>query len=188
MRKSSNKNPRKNLSGREMIIAMNRREARYDGIFYTAVTTTGIYCLPSCKARKPNPKNVVFFDSRKAARDSGYRACMRCKPDRFPASGPAWLEGCIQLLLERTDCRISDSELAGHARVDVSTLRRGFVEAYGQTPARYHREIRLQKAVRLLSKPHPILEICEECGYQSLSGFVDAFRKRFGVTPGRYDG
>lgn len=169
-----------------MIAAMQNCDRSYDGVFYTGVTTTGIFCLPSCRAKKPRPANVVFFPSREAALAAGFRSCKRCRPDRYPDTEPPWLRECLRLLHENTDDRYTATRLADRVGVDASTLRRGFLERFGKTPASYHRDIRLDKAARLLRARRPVLYVSEECGYRSLSGFVEAFRRRFGKTPAGY--
>ena len=175
------------LTREKMIAAMIDRESRYDGVFYTGVVTTGIYCLPSCKARKPKPVNVVFFGDKDAAVASGFRACKRCKPHLFPDTGPDWMKSCLRYLEGNTQDRVPNGTLAEMSGVDISTLRRAFLDRFNKTPAQYHRDKRLDKAARLLAQKLPILQVTEECGYQSLSGFTEAFRKRFGNSPGRYE-
>ncbi len=75
----------------EMVDAFLKSDSSYDGLFYTAVRTTGIFCIPSCPARKPLPQNVEFFDSAREALVSGYRPCKRCKPMEAPGASPDWL-------------------------------------------------------------------------------------------------
>ncbi|HUA96404.1 MAG TPA: Ada metal-binding domain-containing protein, partial [Acidimicrobiales bacterium] len=69
--------------------AVSSRDPRFDGWFFTAVTSTGIYCRPSCPARTPSPRHVRFYPSAAAAQQAGFRACMRCRPDAAPGS-PEW--------------------------------------------------------------------------------------------------
>jgi methylphosphotriester-DNA--protein-cysteine methyltransferase len=176
------------LSRSQMFDAMKRRDTRYDGVFFVGVKTTKIYCLPSCKAKLPLQKNVVFFLDEKAAATCDYRSCMRCKPDLFPDAGPLWMAECLKFLHENTNKRVLDSDLAEMAGVEVSTLRRSFRAALHKTPASYHREMRLERAAISLAGSKPVLQVSEEIGFESLSGFVDAFRKKFGVSPGSYAG
>ena len=75
----------------EMVDAFLKSDGSYDGLFYTAVRTTGIFCIPSCPARKPLPQNVEFFDTAREALFSGYRPCKRCKPMETPGAAPDWL-------------------------------------------------------------------------------------------------
>ena len=171
----------------EMLEIMKSRDSRYDGVFFVGIKTTKIYCLPSCRAKLPLQENVVLFREEQEALASDYRPCLRCKPDLFPNTRPLWIDKCLQFLHENTDKRVLDCELAEVAGVDVSTLRRIFSTILAKTPAGYHREIRLKKAARSLSRKKPTLQVSEEIGFESLSGFVDAFRKQFGVNPGNYE-
>ncbi len=165
------------FSRAEMLETMKNRDSRYDGVFFVGVRTMKIYCLPSCKAKLPLHKNVVFFLREEEALASNYRPCRRCKPDLFPDSRPLWINRCLQFLHENTDKKVSDSELAELVGVEVSTLRRNFVAAFEKTPAGYHREVRLRKAASSLSRRMPVLQVAVEIGFESLSGFSDAFRK-----------
>jgi AraC family transcriptional regulator of adaptative response/methylated-DNA-[protein]-cysteine methyltransferase len=74
----------------EMEAAYLRRDSSYDGVFYLGVRTTGIFCRPSCPARKPLPRNVEYFGSVKEAMFAGYRACKRCRPLEVPGAHPGW--------------------------------------------------------------------------------------------------
>ena len=169
-----------------MLEAMKRGDRRYDGVFFVGVKTTKIYCLPSCKAKSPMPKNVVFFSREEDALSSHYRPCKRCKPDLYPNVRPRWIGECVNFLRENTNRRVRDAELAEIAGVEVSTLRRAFSAALRKTPAAFHRELRLEQAARSLMRNQPVVQVSEEIGFESLSGFVDAFRKKFGVNPGSY--
>ena len=86
----------KRLSYDEMVRAMLTDDVRYDGKFYVCVKSTRIYCLPSCKAKQPMLKNVVFFPTRETATAAGFRGCKRCRAEFFPDVAPRWLdaEGC----------------------------------------------------------------------------------------------
>ena len=175
------------LSRIEMLELMKNRDSRYDGVFFVGVKTMGIYCLPSCKAKLPLQENVVFFLAEDQALASDYRPCLRCKPNLFPHTMPLWVDDCLKYLHENTDKKILDSELAGMAGVEVSTLRRTFMATFRKTPAGYHRETRLKKAASALADNRPVVQVSEEAGFESLSGFVDAFRKQFGVSPSNYE-
>lgn len=175
------------LTRLQMLEAMRRRDSRYDGVFYVGVSTTRIYCLPSCKARLPLARNVVFFFREEHAGESGYQPCRRCSPHRFPNAGPPWIEGCLEFMRRNSDRRVRDAELAELAGVETSTLRRTFAAVFEKTPAAYHREMRLLKAARSLGRNSTVLRVSEEAGFESLSGFIDAFRRQFGVSPGRYE-
>ena len=126
---------------------------------------------------RPVEPQRVFFLREEEALASNYRPCRRCKPDLFPDSRPLWINRCLQFLHENTDKKVSDSELVELVGVEVSTLRRNFAAAFEKTPAGYHREVRLRKAASSLSRRMPVLQVAVEIGFESLSGFSDAFRK-----------
>ncbi|MDQ2901210.1 MAG: XRE family transcriptional regulator, partial [Acidobacteriota bacterium] len=83
----------------------------YDGVFFTAVKSTGIFCRPSCPARKPRPENVEFFDSPKAALFAGYRACLRCRPLDNPNARPDWMARLLETVQHSLNGRISGADL-----------------------------------------------------------------------------
>lgn len=174
------------FSRAEMLEAMTGRDSRYDGQFFVGVKTMKTYCLPSCKVKLPLLKNVVFFLDEETALASNYRPCRQCKPDLFPGKRPRWMDDCLKFLRENTHKRVSDAELAEMAGVEVSTLRRSFKLALEMTPANRHRQMRLERAASLLSGDMPVLQVSEEIGFESLSGFIDAFRMKFGLSPGKY--
>lgn len=174
------------LSRDDMLEAMKRGNRRYDGVFFVGVKTTKMYCLPSCKAKLPLPENVVFFFHEEAALSCHYRPCKRCKPDLYPNVSPLWIDDCVSFLRENANRRVRDSELTEIAAVEVSTLRRAFTVALGMTPVAYHRGLRLEQAAGSLRRNNPVVQVSEEIGFESLSGFVDAFRRKFSVSPGRY--
>jgi methylphosphotriester-DNA--protein-cysteine methyltransferase len=169
----------------EMLAIMARRDASYDGAFLVGVRTQRIYCLVSCRAKLPLARNVVFFASRAEAEAAGYRPCRRCRPDRSDPA-PGWIGPCLRHLEANTDRRVSEWELAELARVDVGTLRRHFRRKFGRTPVAYHRDVRLERAAVMLLNRCPVLRASEEAGFESLSGFVEAFRRRYGVSPAKY--
>src|SRR5512134_1699866 len=111
----------------EMERAMNARDASYDGVFYLAVRTTGIFCRPSCPARKPRVENVEFFARTEDAVFAGYRPCKRCRPLHVAGEAPEWIER----LLERVDAnpgeRIPDAEVRAMG-IEPARVRRYFQE------------------------------------------------------------
>jgi AraC family transcriptional regulator of adaptative response/methylated-DNA-[protein]-cysteine methyltransferase len=172
------------LDRKAKLEATMSRDAGYDGVFYVGVTSTGIYCLPSCKAKKPLPKNIVFFSDRAEAIAAGFRGCKRCKSETFPDVSPEWLKSVLDLMRERPAGRIDENELSRRSGVDISTVRRHFKTKFGTTPLAFHRKVRLARAKALLEGGTDYLAAAYECGFESASGFRDAFLKEFGVTPG----
>jgi len=168
----------------EMVRAMLERDTAYEGVFFTAVKTTGIFCRPSCTARKPKPENVEFFAHADECLSAGYRACLRCKPLDAAAIAPDW----VQRLLERVDAdpeqRWTDIQLQAEG-IDPLKLRRWFKQHFGMTFHAWLRTRRLGMALGGIKQGESIDNVAFDSGYESLSGFRDAFQKSFHTTPGR---
>lgn len=176
------------LSEEQMVRAMQQNDATFDGSFYVGVHSTGIYCLPSCKAKLPLLKNVVFYESREEAIAAGLRGCKRCRAAQFPDLLPQWLHRLLDFMREHPRERLTESDLAAKAEVDISTIRRHFHQVLNVTPLAFHRRLRLQEARQLLADGHDYLSAAYECGFESASGFRDAFTREFGIPPGRING
>jgi len=174
------------LSYREMVKAMRAKDASYNGRFYVGVHSTGIYCLPSCKAKSPLLKNVVFYQTREEAIAAGLRGCRRCKSQQYPNVLPGWLFDVLARMRDRRDEKLSEQQLMLMTGVEISTVRRYFKAEMGSTPLAFHRRVRLQLARQLLEHGSDYLSVTYACGYESASGFRDAFIREFGITPGRY--
>lgn len=169
-----------------MVRAMRTNDRTYDGRFYVGVHSTGIYCLPSCPARLPLLKNVVFYTTREDAIVAGLRGCKRCRSDRYPDILPEWVHAVVAFMRDNRTRRLTERTLAEIAGVDITTIRRHFRQRLGTTPLAFNRRQRLLHAKDLLASGMDYLNAAYECGYESPSGFRDAFRREFGVTPGRY--
>lgn len=165
--------------------AMRAKDPAFNGRFIVGVHSTGIYCLPSCRARPPLLKNVRFYPSGRAARSAGLRPCKRCRPDRFPDLCPDWFGRLSSHLQSHPGTKLTEQDLATVAGVDISTIRRFFKEHHHITPLAYHRRIRLEHAKELIEAGQSYLTAAYECGYESASGFRDAFARQFGLPPGR---
>src|SRR5579885_2082088 len=126
----------------EMERAFLASDASYNGLFYTAVRTTGIFCMPSCSARKPLPRNVEFYGSVKEAISAGYRPCKRCRPAE--SSAPEWVRPLLRAI-EEQGARVRESDLRGMG-LDAARVRRFFQQEYGMTFQAYCRARRLGKA------------------------------------------
>jgi AraC family transcriptional regulator of adaptative response/methylated-DNA-[protein]-cysteine methyltransferase len=167
---------------KEMLQAFFASDASYDGLFYVAVRTTHIFCKPSCSARKPKRENIEFFARAKDALFAGYRACLRCKPLETSTS-PDW----VQRLLALTDGNV-ERVTARHVislGIEPARARRYFLRHFGMTFAEYARAQRLGGALRELGHGATLDDAAYDSGFASLSGFRDAFKKRFGRPPGR---
>ena len=168
----------------ELLRAMLVSDRSYEGVFYVAVRTTGIFCRPTCPARKPLAKNVEFYKTAEDALAAGYRPCLRCKPLDARGKAPAW----VAEVLERVDgCpgrRWTDADLQPLG-VDPLRLRRWFKEHYGTTFHTHIRARRLALALGQMSKGSSADDAALDHGYESLSGFRDAVKRTAGVTVGR---
>jgi methylphosphotriester-DNA--protein-cysteine methyltransferase len=154
-----------------------------DGWFRTAVITTGIYCRPSCRARKPHARNVLFFRTGAEAREAGFRACRRCHPDEagddFVARVAAFVEGCDDVP------SVGDAAIA--LGLSPRQLQRCARQAAGCTPKALIDRLVLARAVRLLGDARlRVIDVGMQCGYQSVSAFNRAFRQAFGVSAAEF--
>lgn len=167
----------------EMERAFFQGDASYDGLFYTGVRTTGIFCRPSCTARKPKPENVEFFGSVKDVLFAGYRACLRCKPLESGDQHPSWLDALMARIDAEPTARIREADLRTMG-LDPARVRRYFASRYGLTFQAYCRARRLSQALDSIKQGGKVDDAVFEAGYESHSGFREAFAKTFGATPG----
>jgi AraC family transcriptional regulator of adaptative response/methylated-DNA-[protein]-cysteine methyltransferase len=170
----------------EMVTAMRENDSSYDGRFYVGVHSTGIYCLPSCKAKLPQLKNVVFYAAREDAIAAGLRGCKRCRSEKFPDVLPEWLHAVLRYMGNHLGERLNEDRLIRMTGVDISTVRRYFRNHLQTTPLAFHRRQRLLYARRLIETGENYIDAAFECGYESVSGFREAFSKQFGKPPGRF--
>ena len=169
--------------------ARKSRDPRFDGLFFTAVTSTGIYCRPVCPAPAPKPGNVTYYPSAAAAEAAGFRPCLRCRPELSPADG-AWRRGdeVVARALKLIDQgALADQPLAALAeRVQVGErqLRRLFVDRLGAPPIGVHGTRRLLFAKQLLTETTlPITQVALAAGFGSLRRFNAAFRQAYDMAP-----
>lgn len=167
-----------------MYRAVTRRDPAYEGVFVMGVKTTGIFCRPTCRAKKPLPENVEFFATPSEALHGGYRPCRLCRPLDPVRPVPPLIERLRQLVEEAEDGRVTDKELAA-ARIDPSTARRRFRAYHGMTFHAYQRARRMGLALREVRRGVSPDEAQFRLGYQSTSGFREAFTRVFGEPPGR---
>lgn len=169
-------------SHRVMYNALARRDSSYEGVFYAAVRTTGIFCRPTCGAKKPKEANVEFFPTAKDALSAGYRPCERCRPLN-PAVEPPVLVKQLRTIIEGIpDGKLTDASLLERG-IDPSTARRQFRKYYGMTFHAYHRARRMGRALHEVRNGESVIGAQLGQGYESASGFWSAFRKVFGEKP-----
>src|SRR5688572_17920879 len=167
---------------KEMQRACFHKDSSYDGIFFLGVRTTGIFCRPSCPARRPLPKNVDYFSNVREAVFAGYRACKRCRPMDTNGRPPDWVGKALSLVNVNEE-RIKDSELR-RSGLDPFRVRRYFQKHYGMTFQAYCRARRMGDALDQLRRGASLDDIALGNGFESHSGFRDAFTRTFGRTPG----
>ena len=161
--------------------AFERRDRAYDGRVIGAVTTTGIYCKPSCPARRPKREHVVFYPDAEAARAAGYRACLRCKPDEVGRDRVAVARAIA--LIEAAEEGVGLDDLADRVGYAPHHFHRLFKRATGVTPAAYARGLRARRAAQALTKEDSVTEAIYEAGYSAPSRFYETANARLGMTP-----
>src|SRR5207237_1716798 len=167
-----------------MYRALVNRDSSFEGIFFVGVRTTGIFCRPTCTAKKPARQNVDFFATPSEALHGGYRPCLRCNP-MDPSERPPKLIERLRAEVERApDGRLTDKELAALS-IDPSTARRQFKRHYGMTFQAYHRARRMGLALREVRRGRSVDEAQNGSGFESASGFRDAFARILGRPPTR---
>ena len=171
-------------SRRVMLRAIQQRDGTYDGVFFTAVKTTGIFCRPTCTARSPNPENVEFFPTTQQAVLSGYRPCKRCRPMEARGTPPDWLASVLDAVDTDPGRRWRDGDLRDLG-LSPERVRRWFQTHHGMTFHAYGRARRLALAMGQIRVGDKVVNAAFDHGYESLSGFNDAFRKLLGAAPHR---
>ncbi len=167
----------------EMERAHRNRDASYDGIFYLAVRTTGVFCRPSCSARKPLPDNVEYFPTAREAVFAGYRPCKRCRPLETSGKPPEWVGKLLSTIEQDPSARYSDAYLRS-VGIEPARARRFFLKNYGMTFQAYCRGRRMAKSFEQIRKGEDLDDVALGYGYNSHSGFREAFSKTFGTAPG----
>jgi AraC family transcriptional regulator of adaptative response/methylated-DNA-[protein]-cysteine methyltransferase len=168
----------------EMEQAFLASDASYDGLFFTGVRTTGIFCRPSCSAKKPRPENVEFFGTVKDAMFAGYRPCKRCRPIDNGRADADWARDLIAQLERNPAERITEQDLRDRG-LEPARVRRYFMREYGMTFQAYCRARRLGSAFERLREGETVDEAVFDAGFESHSGFRDAFARMFGKPPGQ---
>lgn len=168
----------------EMERAFLNRDSSYDGIFVTGVRTTGIFCRPSCPAKRPNLNHIQYFPSPHEALYAGFRPCLRCKPMEAPDAPPDWVQKLLAMVEASPAERIKDDALR-EAGIDPARARRYFLQHYGMTFQAYCRGRRLGSAFEQIREGAALDEVILDSGYDSFSGFREAFAQIFGKPPGK---
>jgi AraC family transcriptional regulator of adaptative response/methylated-DNA-[protein]-cysteine methyltransferase len=161
-----------------------QRNPAFDGIFFLGVRSTGIFCRPSCSARKPKPVNVEFYSTAREALFAGYRPCKRCSPMASVGEIPSWIKPLLAAIEDAPARRMKDRDvrLLG---IDPARARRFFKNRFGMTFQAYCRGRRLGGAFQEIRKGTALDDVALGYGFESHSGFREAFGRTFGAPPGR---
>lgn len=174
--------------------ARRRRDPAYDGLFFTAVRTTMIYCRPVCPVKQPLTRNVRYYPSAAAAERDGYRPCLRCRPETAPFCA-AWkgVRATVERALRLIEAGALDhgtvEDLAERLGVGARHLARLFAAQVGASPIQVAQTLRIQRAKRLLDDPTmtaPLQEIALRAGFGSVRRFNAAFLKLYGRPPSSF--
>jgi AraC family transcriptional regulator of adaptative response/methylated-DNA-[protein]-cysteine methyltransferase len=161
------------------------RDARLDGTFVLAVRSTHIYCRPSCPARRPLRRNVVFYRTGEEAEKQGFRPCLRCKPNEV--AGPiALVERATRQLAEYAEDGVRFGALASSLGTTPATLRRAFLQVTGLRPRDLAETLRLARFKKLLREGKRITDSLYETGYGSSSRVYERSNAQLGMTPATY--
>ncbi|MEX2602237.1 MAG: methylated-DNA--[protein]-cysteine S-methyltransferase [Balneolaceae bacterium] len=165
-----------------MAKAFMTKDSSFDGLFYIGVKTTGIFCSPSCSAKKAKRENLHFFRSTAEALVAGYRPCKICKPIQKPGSTPKAIKQLIEKVTRNPSIKLGETELK-QAGSDPDTVRRWFKRHHGITFHEWHRALRINTAFKKMENGASVTDSAYDAGYDSLSGFNDSFRSIFGRSP-----
>ena len=168
------------------------RDPAFDGLFFSGVRTTRIYCRPVCPVRPARSENVVFFRTAAAAERAGFRPCLRCRPETAPGS-PAWngtattVARGMRLIGEGFLDEASVADLAACLGIGPRHLLRLFLRHLGATPSEVAGTLRVQRAKRLIDQTAmPLSGIVFAAGFQSVRRFNDAFRATYRRPPSAF--
>ena len=170
------------LSADIMYQASFNKNPDFEGVFWMGVKTTGIFCRPTCTARKPKSENVEFFQNTKDAILKGYRPCKVCKPLENPNETPEYIQKILEELRENPVLKFKDFDLVQRG-VEPATVRRWFQKNHGMTFQAFQRMFRLNTAFKKIQQGENIMETAYDSGFESLSGFNESFKTIFGVSP-----
>lgn len=169
---------------RVMHRALRARDPRWDGVFFTAVRTTRVFCRPSCPARTPAARNVAFYATPDEALAAGYRPCLRCKPLLCPGETPGWVRPLLRALETDPRRRVTDQDLRDMG-LTPERVRRWFKATHGTTFQAWQRGRRVGLALDELREGGDLTGTALAHGFESLSGFREAFARQVGAAPGR---
>ena len=170
--------------------AFMAKDTRFDGRFFVGISSTGIYCRPVCRAKRPKIENCTFYSTAAEAEQAGYRPCLLCRPELAPGTSvtdasAVLVHKAARLLEENCGSGQSVGELAAKLGCTDRHLRRVFTEEYHVSPVQYLHTCRLLLAKNLLTDTDlSVLDVAMAAGFGSLRRFNDLFKKRYHLSPG----
>ena len=171
-----------NMTFQEKYSVIGTQDPTYEGIFITGVKSTGIFCRPSCRARKPKAENVIFFETSNDALQHGFRPCKVCTPMSKMGETPEYIKEVIEELHQNPYLRIKDSGLRERG-IEPSHIRRWFKKHHQMTFHTYQRLLRINAAFSRIDQGESVTQAAFDSGYKSLSGFNERYRSIFGEAP-----
>jgi AraC family transcriptional regulator, regulatory protein of adaptative response / methylated-DNA-[protein]-cysteine methyltransferase len=165
-----------------MYDSLVKKDASFEGLFYAGVKTTGIFCRPTCRAKKPKRENVEFFKTSKDALAHGYRPCKICKPLEKPDKTPDYIKQVLDEISADPSKKLKEQDLRDRG-IEPNTIRRWFLKYHGMTFHSYQRMLRINTAFKKIKNGESITNAAFDAGYDSLSGFNESFKSIFGVSP-----
>jgi AraC family transcriptional regulator of adaptative response/methylated-DNA-[protein]-cysteine methyltransferase len=168
--------------------AVAAKDSRFDGQFVFAVSSTKIYCRPSCPSRRPRRENVTFFDMPSAAEQAGFRACLRCEPQRSDVvdSGLAMVQRVCRFLDSSQTETVKLADLAADAGVSSFHLQRTFKRIMGISPRQYQTARRFGNFKTLVREGEPVTQALYDSGFNSSSRLYEHAPEELGMTPATY--
>jgi AraC family transcriptional regulator of adaptative response/methylated-DNA-[protein]-cysteine methyltransferase len=166
----------------EFYRALMEKDSSYEGIFYVGVKTTGVFCRPTCTARKPKFENCEFYATAQEALLASFRPCKRCQPLSHPDQTSKLILTLVESVETTPEKRWKDQDFRDIG-VDTSTVRRHFKKRFGMTFVAYARARRMGIALKKIRQGESVISTQLETGYESSSGFRDAFSKIMGAPP-----
>jgi len=162
--------------------ALLRKDNEYEGIFYVGVTTTGVFCRPTCPARKPKFEHCEFFETAQQALLASFRPCKRCQPLSHPNYASSLVQTLVKAVENNPEKRWKDKDFQ-ELSVDAKTARRQFQKRFGMTFVEYARARRMGLAMKEIRAGKMVIDAQLSSGYESSSGFRDAFTRIMGAAP-----
>jgi AraC family transcriptional regulator, regulatory protein of adaptative response / methylated-DNA-[protein]-cysteine methyltransferase len=172
------------LDEETLYVALSERDPDYEGVFYVGVRTTGVFCRPTCPARPPKREHCEFFTDAQQALLASYRPCKRCRPLSHPDETSDVVRLLVDAVEREPDRRWRDSDFDA-LHVHASTARRQFRKRFGMTFVQYARARRLGTAFKAIRAGERVIMAQLDAGYDSGSGFREAFAKVMGAPPAR---